>query len=99
MLNDPIKFHVDASSKVIKQATKNTDLIKIELRNIYKPEEKAVVRLEAQSNGHAIKEKWLKAFPRYEKIRLFTIGREIKDFDPLQNFVIFKEMVIQVFAK
>jgi hypothetical protein len=37
MLNDPIKFHVDIANKVIKDATESTDMIKIELRNVYRP--------------------------------------------------------------
>jgi hypothetical protein len=99
LLNPPTKYYVDSSAKVVKDTTSTGELIKVELRHVYQYHDKFALKIPADSKGSEIKAKFMKKFPKYTIARLFLGGKEIHDTDVLQDVLIFKEFVIQVFAK
>jgi hypothetical protein len=42
---------------------------------------------------------FFKKFPKYTTARMFLGGKELNDSDVLTNCILFKEMVVMVFAK
>jgi hypothetical protein len=99
LLNSPTKYYVDSSAKVVKETTSTDELVKTELRHVYEYQDKFALRLPAKSTGAEIKAKFTAKLPKYKTARLFLGGKEICDSDVLQDFIIYKEFVIQVFAK
>ena len=98
LLNPPKKYHVDEAAKVVKQVSESGDQIKIEMRHVYQ-QEKLPVKIAAGSQTSVLKAQYLKKFPQYKTARMFLGGKELLDTDILQNCIIYKEMVVQVFAK
>jgi hypothetical protein len=98
MLNNPVKFYVDASAKVIRDQPTDDELLKIELRHCYTQETRST-RMPAAATGRQLKDVWLAKFGTYTTVRLFLGGKEVHDADILKNCIIYKDMVVQVWAK